>query len=91
MEVRIFLIENKVLLKTWSANLTAGVGACSLQEAIVFRKRLHLVGEDQFIRETIEAGSITAKKLCTAFGIRPPEFLNGAPDASHNTFFSVIC
>ena len=28
----------------------------------------------------MEAGIITAKKLCTAFGIRPPFFLEGQPD-----------
>ena len=38
------------------------------------------MGEDQFIAETVEAGIITAKKLCTAFGIRPPFFLDGQPD-----------
>ncbi|KAI4120642.1 MAG: hypothetical protein LQ338_006866 [Usnochroma carphineum] len=38
------------------------------------------VGEDQFITESIEAGTISAKKLCTAFGIRPPSLLEGQPD-----------
>ncbi|KAI9871607.1 MAG: NAD-dependent histone deacetylase sir2, partial [Pleopsidium flavum] len=49
--------------------------SCTLDEALAFRKRLHTVGEDQFITETVEADTITAKKLCTAFGIRPPQFL----------------
>ncbi|KAL8874395.1 MAG: hypothetical protein Q9174_000240, partial [Haloplaca sp. 1 TL-2023] len=49
-------------------------------ESIAFRKRLRLVGEDQFIAETLEKGTISARKLCTAFGIRPPPLLEGQPD-----------
>ncbi|CAO1605066.1 NAD-dependent histone deacetylase sir2 [Xanthoria calcicola] len=58
----------------------APVDVCTVEESFSFRKRLRLVGEDQFITETIEIGAITAKKLCTAFGIRPPPFLEGQPD-----------
>lgn len=57
--------------------------SCTLEEALAFRRRLRHVGEDQFITETVEAETITAKKLCTAFGIRPPQFLEGAPDAAY--------
>ncbi|KAL8903124.1 MAG: hypothetical protein Q9171_007509 [Xanthocarpia ochracea] len=56
------------------------VDVCTVKESFIFRKRLRLVGEDQFITETVEAGTISAKKLCTAFGIRPPPFLEGQPD-----------
>ncbi|MCJ1356595.1 MAG: NAD-dependent histone deacetylase sir2 [Icmadophila ericetorum] len=56
---------------------------CTLQEALAFRNRLREVGDDKFIEETIEAGTITAKKLCTAFGIRPPPFLEDAPDNAY--------
>lgn len=38
------------------------------------------MGEDQFIEETFGARTITARKLCTAFGIRTPAFLIGEPD-----------
>ena len=62
------------------ANNEQAYEACTLEEAIAYRKRLRIVGDDQFIIETIEAGTITAKKLCTAFNIRPPLFLEGAPD-----------
>ena len=67
--------------KEFGANLLV-VDLCTSDEALAFRKRLRLVGEDQFIRETVESGSITAKKLCTAFEIRPPLFLEGLPDVS---------
>ncbi|KAI4245479.1 MAG: hypothetical protein L6R40_002540 [Gallowayella cf. fulva] len=56
------------------------VDLCTVEESFAFRKRLRLVGEDQFIAETVEAGVISAKKLCTAFGIRPPPFLEGQAD-----------
>lgn len=62
------------------ANRHQVIDACTLEEALAFRKRLRLVGEDQFVIETIEAETITAKKLCTAFGIRPPSFLECQPD-----------
>lgn len=38
------------------------------------------MGQDQFIQETVGAGTISAKKLLTAFGIRTPAFLIGEPD-----------
>ncbi|KAL9013556.1 MAG: hypothetical protein Q9173_001768 [Seirophora scorigena] len=56
------------------------VDTCTVEESFAFRKRLRLVGEDEFIAETIEAGRISAKKLCTAFGIKPPSLLDGQPD-----------
>ena len=64
-------------------NVSSLVEACSLEEAHAFRKRLRKVGEDQFIIETVESRTITAKKLCTAFGIKPPHFLDGAPDSAY--------
>lgn len=59
---------------------TADPDACTLEEALNFRKRLRAIGEDRFVLETVEAGTISAKKLCTAFGIRPPSFLQNSPD-----------
>lgn len=61
----------------------AGDGSCTLEESLAFRKRLRLIGGDRFIAETVEAGNITAKRLCTAFGIRPPFFLDGEPDEAY--------
>jgi len=65
-------------------NIHAGEGACTFEEAQAFRKRLRLVGEDRFLAETVKAGNTTAKKLCTAFGIRFPFFLEGQPDETYN-------
>ncbi|EEH21019.2 hypothetical protein PABG_03250 [Paracoccidioides brasiliensis Pb03] len=59
-------------------------GTCTLAEAVAFRKRLHAIGKAAFAEETIGLGTITAKKLCTAFGIMPPSFLEGAPDRAYH-------
>ncbi|KAI9816416.1 MAG: NAD-dependent histone deacetylase sir2 [Thelocarpon impressellum] len=57
--------------------------ACTLDEAVAYRKQLRAVGEDRFVAETVQRGAVSAKKLCTAFGIRPPPFLEGAPDQAY--------
>lgn len=70
----------------------AGDGSCTLEESLALRKRLRLVGGDRFVGETVEAGVITAKKLCTAFGIRPPFFLEGEPDEAYYSLLDLaIC
>ena len=66
--------------------------ACTVQESLDFRKLLRTEGEDKFLAETVENGFITAKKLCTAFGIRPPAFLEGqADEAYYNLLGLGIC
>lgn len=37
----------------------------------------------EFCKRTIDAGTITAKRLLTAFGVRPPDFLEGHPDEAY--------
>ena len=66
-----------------SDNRRADEGACTLEEARVLRRRLRIVGQDRFLAETVEAGTYTSKKLCTAFGIRLPFFLEGEPDEAY--------
>ena len=56
---------------------------CTIDESLALRKRLRQVGPDEFISETIDARKFTAKRLCTAFGIRPPSFLDGEPDEAY--------
>ena len=69
-----------------------GDGSCTLEESLAFRRRLRIVGGDRFVAETVEAGVITAKKLCTAFGIRPPFFLEGEPDEAYYSLLDLaIC
>ena len=67
-------------------------GSCTLDESLAFRRRLRLIGGDRFVEETVNAGVITAKKLCTAFGIRPPFFLEGEPDEAYYSLLDLaIC
>ncbi|KAK3945571.1 SIR2-like protein [Diplogelasinospora grovesii] len=57
--------------------------ACTPDEAVRFRQLLRTVGPEVFCQRTVDAGLITAKKLLTAFGIRPPAFLEGAEDDAY--------
>ncbi|KAK5652755.1 hypothetical protein OQA88_9608 [Cercophora sp. LCS_1] len=61
--------------------------ACTPEEAVEYRQLLRAVGPQVFCKRTVDAGVITAKKLLTAFGIRPPAFLEGAEDDS---YFSLL-
>jgi len=45
--------------------------AVTTEEARKLRDLLRRVGEARFIEETLHAGAFTAKKLLTAFGVRP--------------------
>ncbi|KAH0563349.1 hypothetical protein GP486_002084 [Trichoglossum hirsutum] len=59
-------------------------GACTLEEAVAYRQEARTVGDvSKFLVNTVGSGAITAKKLCTAFGVRPPLFLEGAPDRAY--------
>lgn len=64
-------------------------GACTLEEAIAYRNRLHAIGKTAFVEETIVRETVTAKTLCTAFGIFPPAFLEGAPDEAFHPLLAV--
>ncbi|KAI5808852.1 DHS-like NAD/FAD-binding domain-containing protein [Peziza echinospora] len=56
--------------------------ACTTEQTEYYRRRLREVGAVTFLQETVHARTISARKLITAFGIRPPAFLDGAPDAA---------
>ncbi|KAF2733174.1 NAD-dependent histone deacetylase SIR2 [Polyplosphaeria fusca] len=62
---------------------TTNPHVCSAEEAARYRKRLHEVHASQFILETITAGKISARKLCTAFGVKMPAFLEGLEDEAY--------
>ncbi|KAH9865821.1 hypothetical protein J1614_009408 [Plenodomus biglobosus] len=57
-----------------------GTETCTAEEARRLRQRLHEVGASQFVMENITSEKMTARKLCTAFGVRIPKFLDAAPD-----------
>ncbi|KAL2021252.1 hypothetical protein VTK56DRAFT_7331 [Thermocarpiscus australiensis] len=63
--------------------------ACTPDEAIKFRQLLRTLGPEVFCQRSVGAGLITAKKLLTAFGIRPPAFLEGADDDAYYPLLSL--
>jgi NAD-dependent histone deacetylase SIR2 len=63
--------------------------ACTLDEAVAFRQQLRAIGPEEFCKRTVETGVISAKKLLTAFGIRPPPFLERSPDDAYYGLLSL--
>ncbi|EFE32603.1 uncharacterized protein ARB_00428 [Trichophyton benhamiae CBS 112371] len=61
------------------------------EDALQFISDEHLRGGGQaaFIAETLGRGTVSAKTLCTAFGIMPPSFLEGAPDKAYHPLLSL--
>ncbi|OTB11181.1 hypothetical protein K445DRAFT_68957 [Daldinia sp. EC12] len=59
------------------------VDAVTPEEAVRYRQLLRAIGPQEFCKRTVDSGSITVKKLLTAFGIRPPAFLEGLPDHAY--------
>lgn len=66
-----------------------GPDTCTLEEAQALRKQLRELGPEEFFRTTVEADTITAKKLLTAFGIKAPAFLDGCADETYYPLLSV--
>ncbi|TVY75652.1 NAD-dependent protein deacetylase hst1 [Lachnellula suecica] len=63
--------------------------ACTYDEAIQYRNDLRTFGPAEFCARTVEAGAISAKKLLTAFNIKPPAFLKGASDDAYYSLLSL--
>lgn len=57
-----------------------GQDTCTAEEARALRQRLHHVGASQFVLENITSEKMTARKLCSAFGVKIPSFLEESPD-----------
>jgi hypothetical protein len=72
-----------------TSDLNAVPDACTLDEALAFRRRLHTIGKAAFAAETVGLETISAKKLCTAFGIMPPAFLEDAPDKAYHPLLAI--
>ncbi|RPA99336.1 SIR2-domain-containing protein [Choiromyces venosus 120613-1] len=64
--------------------------AVTAEEGRNLRDLLRRVGEARFIDETLHTGTYTAKKLLTAFGVRPPFFLEGSPDMAYLPFLGLV-
>ncbi|KAI1458093.1 SIR2-domain-containing protein [Annulohypoxylon moriforme] len=59
------------------------VDAVTPEQAVEYREQLRTIGPQEFCRQTVDCGAISAKKLLTAFGIRPPAFLEGLADDAY--------
>ncbi|KAI5467733.1 DHS-like NAD/FAD-binding domain-containing protein [Mariannaea sp. PMI_226] len=62
---------------------------CTPEEASRLRRELRELGPSVFCQRTVDAGRYTAKKLLSAFGIRPPAFLDGADDEAYFSLLSL--
>ncbi|ESU16112.1 hypothetical protein FGSG_09514 [Fusarium graminearum PH-1] len=56
---------------------------CTPEEASRLRRELREYGPAVFCQRTVDAGHYTARKLLSAFGIRPPAFLEGENDDAY--------
>lgn len=63
---------------------------CTPEEAADFRRQLHELGIHEFVRRTIDAEAVTAKKLITAFGGTPPSFFEGSPDTRYYRMLGML-
>ena len=78
-----------------SDGASAGTGAangssvCTPEEASRLRRELREYGPAVFCQRTVDSGRYTAKKLLSAFGIKAPAFLEGAPDEDYCSLLSL--
>ncbi|KAF4945458.1 hypothetical protein FGADI_11960 [Fusarium gaditjirri] len=70
-----------------NADNTVAINVCTPEEATRLRRELREYGPTVFCQRTVDAGHYTARKLLSAFGIRPPPFLEGQPD---DAYFSLL-
>jgi len=62
---------------------------CTPDEAVLLRHQLRHLGPGEFARRNVDSGRYTAKKLLSAFGMRPPPFLEGSPDEAYYSLLSL--
>ncbi|KAI0477499.1 hypothetical protein GGR56DRAFT_673872 [Xylariaceae sp. FL0804] len=63
--------------------------ACTPEESVHYRQQLRMIGPEDFCRRNIDSNLITAKKMLTAFGIRPPAFLDGQKDEAYYSLLTL--
>ncbi|KAF2018569.1 SIR2-domain-containing protein [Aaosphaeria arxii CBS 175.79] len=59
---------------------TDSADTCPPEESRSLRNRLHEVGANQFVLENITTGKYSARKLCSAFGVKIPKFMTDFVD-----------
>lgn len=71
------------------ANTFAAAEICTPEEASRLRRELREQGPAIFCQRTVDCGRYTAKKLLSAFTIKPPAFLEGEPDEAYFSLLSL--
>lgn len=71
------------------ANTFAAAEICTPEEASRLRRELREQGPAIFCQRTVDCGRYTAKKLLSAFTIKPPGFLEGEPDSAYFSLLSL--
>lgn len=72
--------------KATRANGGADEDAFSVEEAADLKVLLRRIGEQRFLDQTVRNNVVTAKKLITAFGIRPVRNFPSSDSADHLFF-----
>lgn len=62
---------------------------CTPEESSRLRRELREQGPAIFCQRTVDCGRYTAKKLLSAFSIKPPAFLEGEPDEAYYSLLSL--
>ncbi|KAJ6785647.1 hypothetical protein PWT90_04795 [Aphanocladium album] len=68
---------------------SSAASSITSHEANRLRRELREQGPAIFCQRTVDAGRYTAKKLLSAFNIKPPAFLEGEPDESYYSLLSL--
>jgi NAD-dependent histone deacetylase SIR2 len=64
------------------ADFRLGQGSCTAEDAKRYRERLHKIGIEDFVGETLATGDVSIQTLCAAFGVRIPSWLQDAGDGA---------
>ena len=63
---------------------------CTPAECAYYKRRLHELGLEPFVVDVVEGGKISAKKLMTAFGVKPPSMFESSPDHRYYRLLGMI-
>ena len=67
-----------------------GPEICTPEESQYYQRLLKELGIEDFVAQTLSARKISARKLCTAFGVNPPAALfEGQPDSAYYTLLGL--
>lgn len=74
---------------TTDGTLTPSETPCTPEESARLLRELREIGPAVFCERYVDSGRYTARKLLSAFNIRPPAFLDGQPDEDHYSLLTL--